>query len=114
VATTETRAGTWLEPVEAGAAGLAASQTVADITLEVPLYAEALTATITAREAGGARLEKDVVSEEATLDVPVTEERVKVVRGTVNRPVADADTDAFEEAILDVSLEVEEASICVW
>ncbi len=55
-----------------------------------------------------------MVSEETTQDMPVTEERAKVVRGTVNRPAGDANTDAFEEVILDVSLEVEEASICVW
>jgi uncharacterized protein (TIGR02271 family) len=109
--TTETMASTWPEPLEASTTGLAASQTVADDTLEVPVYAEELTATTAAREVGGVRLEKDVVSEEATLDVPVTEDRIKVVRPTVNCPAGEADTDAFKEVILDVPLEVEEVQV---
>jgi len=80
-------------------------------TLRVPVYEEELTATKTAHEVGGARIEKDVVTEEQVLDVPVTEERLKVVRRAVDRPVTAADTDAFEEVIVDVPLRVEDVEL---
>ncbi|MDQ3654686.1 MAG: DUF2382 domain-containing protein [Chloroflexota bacterium] len=81
-------------------------------TLNVPVYEEELTATKTMREVGGARIEKDVVSEEQVLDVPVSEERLKVVRRTVDRQVdaSDAGT-AFEEVIVDVPVRVEDVEV---
>ena len=80
-------------------------------TLRVPVYEEELTATKTAREAGGVRIEKDVVAEEQVLEVPVTEERLKVVHRTVDRPVDATDTDAFEEMIVDVPVRTEEVEL---
>jgi uncharacterized protein (TIGR02271 family) len=86
--------------------------TVAEDTLRVPVYEEELTATKTAREVGGARIEKDVVAEEQVLDVPVTEERLKVVRRAVDRPVdAAAAGEAFEEVIVDVPVRVEDVEV---
>lgn len=83
-----------------------------DDTLTVQAFEEELTATKTTREVGGARIEKDVVSEERVLEVPVTEERLKVVRRTVDRDVAAADANnAFEEVIVDVPLEVEDVQV---
>jgi uncharacterized protein (TIGR02271 family) len=79
--------------------------------LRVPVYEEELTATKTAREAGGLRIEKDVVTEEQVLDVPVTEERLKVVHRTVDRPVDATDTNAFEEMIVDVPVRTEEVEL---
>lgn len=89
-----------------------ADRTVGD-TLSVPVYEEELTATKTAREVGGVRIEKDVVSEEQGLDVPVTEERLKVVRRAVDRPVdaMDAEATAFEEVIVDVPVRVEDVEV---
>lgn len=80
-------------------------------TLQVPVYEEELTATKTSREVGGARIEKDVVAEERVLDVPVTEERLKVVRRNVDRPVEAADGTAFEEVIVDVPVRVEDVEV---
>jgi uncharacterized protein (TIGR02271 family) len=89
-----------------------ATTTVSDTeALRVPVYEEELTATKTAREAGGVRIEKDVVSEEQVLDVPVTEERLKVVHRTVDRPVDATDTNAFEEMIVDVPVRTEEVEL---
>ena len=47
-------------------------------------------------------VERDVISEERTIDVPVTEERVRVERHIVDRPVTAADADAFEETVIEV------------
>jgi uncharacterized protein (TIGR02271 family) len=82
-----------------------------DETLSVPVYEEELTATKTQREVGGVRIEKDVVTEEQGLDVPVTEERLKVVRRAVDRPVDAADNTAFEEVIVDVPVRVEDVEV---
>ena len=72
---------------------------------------EELTATVREQEAGAVRIEKDVVTEERTLDVPVTEERVRVERRVVDRPVSAADADAFEETVIDVPLRSETVDV---
>src|SRR5919112_5630344 len=46
--------------------------------IRVPVMEEELTATVREQEAGAVRIEKDVITEERTLQVPVTEERVHV------------------------------------
>ena len=82
-----------------------------DEEIRVPVMEEELTATVRAREAGAVRIEKDVITEEQTLDVPVTEERVRVERRVVDRPVSAADADAFEETVIEVPLRTEEVDI---
>ena len=72
---------------------------------------EELTATVRAQDAGAVRIEKDVVEEERTLDVPVTEERVRVERRVVDRPVTAADADAFEETVIEVPLRTETVDV---
>jgi uncharacterized protein (TIGR02271 family) len=72
---------------------------------------EELTATVREREAGAVRIAKDVVTEEQTLEVPVTEERVRVERRVVDRPVSAADADAFEETVIEVPLRSEEVDL---
>ncbi len=62
-------------------------------------------------EAGQVRIRKDVVAEERTLEVPVTEERVRVERRVVDRPVSAADADAFEETVIDVPLRSETVDV---
>jgi uncharacterized protein (TIGR02271 family) len=82
-----------------------------DEEIRVPVMEEELTATVRQQEAGAVRIEKDVVTEEQTLDVPVTEERVRVERRVVDRPVSAADAGAFEETVIDVPLRSETVDV---
>jgi uncharacterized protein (TIGR02271 family) len=79
--------------------------------IRIPVMEEELTATVREQEAGAVRIEKDVVAEERTLDVPVTEERVRIERRVVDRPVTAADADAFEETVIDVPLRRETVDV---
>ena len=82
-----------------------------DEEIRIPVMEEELTATVREQEAGAVRIEKDVVTEERTLDVPVTEERVRVERRVVDRPVSAADADAFEETVIEVPLRTETVDV---
>ena len=90
-----------------GRAEVGAYEVAAEEEIRVPVMEEELTATVRQQEAGAVRIEKDVVTEEQTLDVPVTEERVRIERRVVDRPVSAADADAFEETVIDVPLRTE-------
>ena len=79
-------------------------------TLRVPVHEEELTAVTREREAGRVRIGKDVVEEERQLEVPVTEERVRVERRAVDRDAAPADA-AFEEGTIEVPLRAEEVEL---
>ena len=94
-------------------AGFSAStgRVATDEEIRVPVMEEELTATVRAQEAGAVRIEKDVVTEQRTLDVPVTEERVRVERRVVDRPVSATDADAFEETVIDVPLRTETVDV---
>ena len=94
-----------------GSDRFAAERIESDEEIRVPVMEEELTATVREREAGAVRIEKDVITEEQTLDVPVTEERVRVERRVVDRPVSAADADAFEETVIEVPLRSEEVDI---
>ena len=83
------------------ALGTTARTVGAGETVTVPLREEELTATTTAGERGAVRIEKSVVSEERVLSVPVTEERVRVERHVVDRPVEAGDT-AFQDEVIEV------------
>jgi uncharacterized protein (TIGR02271 family) len=72
--------------------------------IHIPLAAEELTATVRPMEAGAVHIEKRIVSEDRVLEVPVTEEHVRVERRIVDRPVDAADTAAFEQIVVDVPL----------
>jgi uncharacterized protein (TIGR02271 family) len=87
--------------------GTGTAQLTTDEEIRVPVMEEELTATVREQEAGAVRIEKDVVSEQRTLDVPVTEERVRVERRVVDRPVTAADAAAFEETVIEVPLRTE-------
>ena len=82
-------------------------EATAEDEIRVPVMEEELTATVREQEAGAVRIEKDVVEEERTLDVPVTEERVRVERRIVDRPATSADATAFAETVIDVPLRSE-------
>ena len=94
-------------------AGFSAStgRVATDEEIRVPVMEEELTATVREQEAGAVRIEKDVVTEQRTLDVPVAEERVRVERRVVDRPVTAADADAFEETVIDVPLRSETVDV---
>ena len=91
--------------------GAGTAQVDRDEEIRVPVMEEELTATVREQEAGAVRIEKDVVTEQRTLDVPVTEERVRVERRVVDRPVGAADADAFEETVIDVPLRTETVDV---
>jgi len=78
-------------------------------TVRVPVYQEELTATTRERELGAVRIEKDVITEEQAIDVPLTEERVRVTRRTVDRPATEADT--FQEGVIEVPVRGQEIDV---
>jgi len=82
-----------------------------DETISVPVREESLTATKTASELGSVRVEKDVVAEERTLSVPVTEERVRVERRPVDRAVDATDVGAFEDEVIEVPVYGEDVQL---
>jgi len=90
---------------------IAAARIESDEEIRIPVMEEELTATVRPREAGAVRIEKDVVAEERTLEVPVTEERVRVERRVVDRPATAADANAFEETVIEVPLRSETVDI---
>jgi uncharacterized protein (TIGR02271 family) len=91
--------------------GASTGRVATDEEIRIPVMEEELTATVREQEAGAVRIEKDVVTEQRTLDVPVTEERVRVERRVVDRPVSAADADAFEETVIDVPLRRETVDV---
>jgi uncharacterized protein (TIGR02271 family) len=93
------------------ATGASTARVATDEEIRVPVMEEELTATVREQEAGAVRIEKDVVTEQRTLDVPVTEERVRVERRVVDRPVSAADADAFEETVIEVPLRSETVDV---
>ena len=108
----ETAAATTPTAWAVGTDGVAATQV--DTTgeeLRIPVVEEELTATVHPKQAGAVRIEKDVVTEERTLDVPVTEERVRVERRVVDRPATGADGETFEETVIEVPLRTEAVDV---
>ncbi len=91
---------------------LTATAQVADTDeIRIPVYEEELTATVRETEAGAVRIEKGVVTEERTLEVPITEERIRVERRVVDRPVTATDADAFQETVIEVALRSETVEV---
>lgn len=78
----------------------ATADVVQDDTLRVPVSHEELVATKSEDEIGRVRIDKRVVAEEQTLDVPVTEERVRVQRRVVDRDAGTEET--FDEGTIEV------------
>ncbi|MDP9356243.1 MAG: YsnF/AvaK domain-containing protein [Chloroflexota bacterium] len=79
-------------------------------TLDVPVFEEELTATTREREVGEVQVSKDVVAEEQVLEVPVTEERVRVQRRAVQGN-ATPDANAFQEGTFEVPIRGEEVEL---
>ena len=100
---------------DTGATGPASAveRTTAELegeVLRVPVHEEELTAVTREREVGQVEITKGVVAEERVLEVPVTEERVRVERRRVDRD-ATADDTAFEAGTIEVPLRAEEVEL---
>jgi uncharacterized protein (TIGR02271 family) len=76
----------------------------------VPVYEEDITATTRDVDRGAVRIEKEMVTEDRTISVPVTEERVRVTRVDSNDPNA-VGADAFEEGVIEVPVRGQEVDV---
>jgi len=79
-------------------------------TIRVALAEEELTARTREVERGSVEVHKEVIAEEQTLEVPVTEERVNVERRVVDRAVT-VDDDVFQEGTIEVPIRGEEVEV---
>jgi uncharacterized protein (TIGR02271 family) len=79
-------------------------------TVRVPVYEEELIATKRPVEEGQVTVSKDVTAEDRVLEVPVTEERVRVTRRAVDREATAAD-DAFQEGTIEVPVHGEDVDV---
>jgi uncharacterized protein (TIGR02271 family) len=86
-------------------------EVAAEDELRIPVLEEELTATVRPTEAGAVRIEKRIVEEDRVLEVPVTEEQIRVERRIVDRPVGAGDTQAFEEIVIEVPLTTDEVEL---
>jgi len=110
VSGTTVDAATWQTDTGVGQSGMSGQGQVAgyeatsEDELVIPVREEELTATVRETEAGAARIQKRVVAEDRVLEVPVTEEQIRVERRVVDRPASEIDADAFQETVIDVPL----------
>jgi uncharacterized protein (TIGR02271 family) len=91
-------------------AEVGAYEVAAEDEIRVPVMEEELTATVRPTEAGAVRIEKRIVEEDRVLEVPVTDEQIRVERRIVDRPVG-AEAQAFEEIVVDVPLTREQVEL---
>ena len=78
--------------------------------LRVPVYEEDISAQTRDVDRGAVRIEKELVTENRTINVPVTEERVRVTRVDANDPDA-VSADAFEEGVVEVPVRGQEVDV---
>ncbi len=100
-----------LDVAATGATAASTSRVETGETIAVPVHEEELTAVTRQREIGEVEIQKDVVAEQRTIEVPVTEERVRVERRVVDRPVDASDATAFEEGVIEVPIRGEEVQL---
>ena len=100
-----------LDQAAAGQSVQAGSEATSEEDLVIPLREEELTASVRETEAGAARIHKRVVAEDRVLEVPVTEEQIRVERRVVDRPAETGAADAFEEIVIEVPLTQEEVEL---
>src|SRR5918997_5721495 len=94
-----------------GRAEMAGYEVAAEDELRIPVMEEELTATVREQQAGAVHIEKRVVEEDRVLEVPVTDEQIRVERRIVDRPVGANETQAFEEIVIDVPLTTEQVEL---
>jgi uncharacterized protein (TIGR02271 family) len=87
------------------------TQVADDDEIRIPVMEEELTATVRPTEAGAVRIEKRIVEEDRVLEVPVTDEQIRVERRIVDRPVGANETQAFEEIVIEVPLTTEHVEL---
>jgi len=80
-------------------------------TTRVPVYEEEITPVKRSVDRGAVRIEKELVTEERTITVPVTEERVRVTQVDTNEAVGANAGDVFEEGVIEVPLRGEEVDV---
>jgi len=97
--------------IDTGVRQQAAYETTDQDEIVIPLREEELTATVRETEGGAARIQKRVVSEDRVLEVPVTEEQIRVQRRVVDRAAGVDDGDAFEEIVIEVPLTQQEVEL---
>jgi uncharacterized protein (TIGR02271 family) len=97
--------------LNAGQPQVAGYEATSEDEIVIPVREEELTATVRDVEAGAARIQRRVVSEDRVLEVPVTEEQIRVERRVVDRPAGEIDADAFQETVIDVPLTTEEVEL---
>ncbi|MFN8678299.1 MAG: DUF2382 domain-containing protein [Thermomicrobiales bacterium] len=110
VSGTAVDAAAW-QPDAAGQSVQAGYEATSEEDLVIPLREEELTASVRETEAGAARIHKRVVAEDRVLEVPVTEEQIRVERRVVDRPAETGAADAFEEIVIEVPLTQEEVEL---
>jgi uncharacterized protein (TIGR02271 family) len=89
----------------------ATAQVADDDEIRIPVMEEELTATVRLAEAGTVRIEKRIVEEDRVLEVPITDEQIRVERRIVDRPVGANETQAFEEIVIEVPLTREQVEL---
>jgi uncharacterized protein (TIGR02271 family) len=89
----------------------ATAQVADEDEIRILVMEEELTATVRPAEAGAVRIEKRVVEEDRVLEVPVTDEQIRVERRIVDRPVSGSETQAFEEIVIEVPLTREQVEL---
>ena len=94
-----------------GQSQVAGYEATSEEEIVIPLREEELTASVREVEAGAARIQKTVVAEDRVLEVPVTEEQIRVERRVVDRAAGVNDADAFEEIVIEVPLTQEEVEL---
>jgi len=111
VSGTTVDAAAWQTEAGMGQGRAAGYEATSEDELVIPLREEELTATVRETEAGAARIQKRVVAEDRVLEVPVTEEQIRVERRVVDRAAGANDADAFEEMVIDVPLTQQEVEL---
>jgi len=82
----------------------------ADAT-RVPVYEEEITPIKRGVDRGKVRIEKEIVTENRTITVPVTEERVRITQVDTDESVTANAGDIFEEGVVEVPLRGEEVDV---
>lgn len=80
------------------------AENAANEEIRIPLMQEDLTATTHSVEGGAVRITKQVVSVDQVLDVPATDELIRVERRIVDRTGIGGETQAFEQIIIEIPL----------
>ncbi len=75
--------------------------------IRIPVFEEELTATVRPVDVGAVRVRKRIVSEDRIIEVPVTEEEIRVERRIIERPTGSGTTETVEQIIIEVPLRQE-------